>query len=63
MPVQIHDSDFQRLFVFSEVRWEVITHFVNIGRIVDYHCLDVLLVLLILVELLTITVKMFSSFC
>ena len=37
--------------------------FVDFGRIVDYHSLDVLLVSLILVELLTITVKMFSSFC
>jgi hypothetical protein len=34
---------------------EVTVCFVDIGRIVDHHCLEVI-VLLILVELLTITV-------
>ena len=35
---------------------EVIVSFVNIGGIVDHRCLEVIVVLLILVELLTITV-------
>jgi len=26
------------LFVFSELRWEVIARFVDIGGIVDHHC-------------------------
>ena len=27
------------LFVFSELRWQVIIHFLYIGGIVDHHCL------------------------
>ena len=27
-------------FVFSELRWEVIVRFVDISRIIDYHCLN-----------------------
>ena len=41
--------------VFNDFNGEVVFHFVDIGGIVDHHCLNVL-ALLILVELLTITV-------
>ena len=48
----IYDGLF--LFLFSELKREVIVRLIVIGGIVDYHCLS-FLVLLILVELLTIT--------
>ena len=43
-----------RVYVFRHLRWEVIVPFVDIGGIVDHHCLNY--PLLILVGLLTITV-------
>ena len=43
-----------RVYVVRHLRWEVIVPFVDIGGIVDHHCLNYFL--LILVGLLTITV-------
>jgi hypothetical protein len=43
------------LFVLNDLRLEDIACFADIGGTVDHHCLN-FLVLLILVELLTITV-------
>jgi hypothetical protein len=34
--------DFQRHMSFCEFKWEVINHFVDIGGIVDHHCLNFL---------------------
>ena len=34
------------LFVFNGLRWETIVHFVNIGGIVDCHCLNFLFTIL-----------------
>jgi hypothetical protein len=47
MPVPSHEVDFQRYmpwycFVFSELRRELVVHFVDIGGIVDNHCLNCL---------------------
>jgi hypothetical protein len=28
------------VFVFSELRWEVVARFVDLGHIVDHHCLN-----------------------
>ena len=41
--------DFQRhmpwsFFVFRELRWEVIVRFVDIGGLVDHHCLNFLFI-------------------
>ena len=38
------DLDFHVMvfFVFSGLRWEAIVHFVDIGGIVDHHCLNFL---------------------
>ena len=33
------------LFVFSELRWQMIVCFVDIGGIVDHHCLDFLFII------------------
>jgi hypothetical protein len=32
-------------FAFSELRWEVIVHFVAIGGIIDHHCLNFLFII------------------
>ena len=32
-------------FVFTDLRWEGIVQFVDIGGIVDRHCLDFLLII------------------
>jgi hypothetical protein len=29
-----------RLYMFNELRWEVIVRFVDIGEIVKHHCLN-----------------------
>jgi len=34
--------------VFSDLRWEVILRFVNVGVIVDHHCLNFLFIILLL---------------
>jgi hypothetical protein len=44
-----HNLDFQRhvqvsIFVFSQLRWEVIVCFVDIGGFIDHHCLELLFV-------------------
>ena len=52
--VPSQDLDFQRrmawsfLFVFSELRWEVIVCFVNISGMVAHHCLIFLFIMCIL---------------
>jgi hypothetical protein len=33
------------LFVFSEIRWQVIVCFIDIGGTVDHHCLDFLFII------------------
>jgi len=33
------------LLMFSGLRWEVVVRFVHIGEIVDYHCLNFLLIM------------------
>ena len=33
------------IFVFNELRWEVIVCFVDIGGIVDHHCLNFLFII------------------
>jgi len=45
--VPSHELDFQRHMSWSvlcSVRWEVIVHFVDIGGIVDHHCLNLLFI-------------------
>ena len=32
-------------FMFNDLRWEVIVRFIDIGGIVDYHCLDFLIII------------------
>ena len=32
------------LFMFNDLRWELIVYFVNIGGIVDHHCLNFLII-------------------
>jgi hypothetical protein len=34
---QYHMSSFPKFFVLSELRWETIARFVDIGEIVDIH--------------------------
>jgi hypothetical protein len=31
-------------FMFTELRWELIVRFVDIGEIVDHHCLNFLFI-------------------
>ena len=50
--------------VYTFFRWEIIVCFVDVGRIVDHHCLfyfrwEIIVCLLILVELMTVTVYTF----
>ena len=51
MPVEaIQEVDFERqwlicrgcLFMFDGLRWEVIVRFVDVGEIVNHHCLEVI---------------------
>ena len=38
------------LFVFSELRWEVIVHFVDIDGIIDHHCLNFLFIMISIIH-------------
>jgi hypothetical protein len=41
----ISKSNVMVFFVFSRFRSEVIVHFVDIGAIIDYHCLNFLFIM------------------
>lgn len=50
MPFPSHDLNFQRHILWSvlvhELMWQVFFCYVDIGRVVDYHCLNIFFTIL-----------------